>query len=349
MISTYFLGACGPQGFHSHYDSLLQELENLTVIKGGSGCGKSTFMKKIGAAAEASGLDVSYILCSSDPDSLDAVLLPSLSLGFVDGTAPHVLEPALCGGRMNYLNFGEFYDRQTMLAGETAIRRAQKENAAQYPHVTACLAAADRLLDCVRISTQAQEYDEEMDAIAQCLILSTLIPTGKTPILRHRFLSAVTPKGISFCQETPTATCSKVYVLEDTYLLAPRLLQHLLDKATAYGHECIICHHPLMPEGQPAHLIIPTAGTAFVASSRLCPYSGKSFCRIDLDSTVPPQKKAGLTFCLDTVEKLLHQAALHMKEAKRIHDCIEQLCRPYVDFSAVDRLTEKTIRDLFNA
>ena len=107
MISTYFLGACGPQGFHSHYDSLLQELENLTVIKGGSGCGKSTFMKKIGAAAEASGLDVSYILCSSDPDSLDAVLLPSLSLGFVDGTdlptgipGIELIEPVLDSGEV---------------------------------------------------------------------------------------------------------------------------------------------------------------------------------------------------------------------------------------------------------
>ena len=51
MTSTFFLGACTPQGFLSHYDSLFDELEQLYIIKGGSGCGKSTFMRKIGAEA----------------------------------------------------------------------------------------------------------------------------------------------------------------------------------------------------------------------------------------------------------------------------------------------------------
>lgn len=90
MDSVFYLGACTPKGFVSHYGSLLDELRTLTIIKGGSGCGKSTFMRQIGRAAQERGLAVSYILCSSDPDSLDAVLLPELSLGFVDGTAPHV-------------------------------------------------------------------------------------------------------------------------------------------------------------------------------------------------------------------------------------------------------------------
>ena len=159
MTSTFFLGACTPQGFVSHYDSLFEELEQLYIIKGGSGCGKSTFMRRIGAEAEQRGLDVSYILCSSDPDSLDGVLLPSLSTGFVDGTAPHVLEPRLCGGGANYLNFGEFYDSDRLRANEAEIRRTQRENAAQYPLVTSCLAAADRLLDSVRTVTAGPVYD----------------------------------------------------------------------------------------------------------------------------------------------------------------------------------------------
>ena len=133
MTSTFFLGACTPQGFLSHSDTLFEELDRLFIIKGGSGCGKSTFMRRIGAEAEARGLDVSYILCSSDPESLDGALLPGLGVGFVDGTAPHVLEPQLCGGGANYLNFGEFYDEAGLRANEAEIRQAQRANAAQYP------------------------------------------------------------------------------------------------------------------------------------------------------------------------------------------------------------------------
>ena len=58
-------------------------------VVGESGCGKSTLMKRVAAAAEERGLQVEYIRCSGDPDSLDAILLPEKKTAIVDGTAPH--------------------------------------------------------------------------------------------------------------------------------------------------------------------------------------------------------------------------------------------------------------------
>lgn len=91
--TRYFLGANSVRGFFSLYDSFTDPAagEFLWVIKGGPGCGKSTFMKKLGAAAEQAGQAVEYIHCSGDPDSLDAVWFPALRTGYVDGTAPHVI------------------------------------------------------------------------------------------------------------------------------------------------------------------------------------------------------------------------------------------------------------------
>lgn len=87
-IKHYFLGANGPKGFVSLYREFCSPDSGnfLWVIKGGPGCGKSTFMKKIGKAAEDAGLDVEYVLCSSDPDSLDGVLIPQWHVGYADGT-----------------------------------------------------------------------------------------------------------------------------------------------------------------------------------------------------------------------------------------------------------------------
>ncbi len=348
MTSTFFLGTCTPQGFVSHYDSLFEELEQLYIIKGGSGCGKSTFMRRIGAEAEQRGLDVSYILCSSDPDSLDGVLLPSLSTGFVDGTAPHVLEPRLCGGGANYLNFGEFYDSDGLRANEAEIRRTQRENAAQYPLVTSCLAAADRLLDSVRTVTAGPVYDEEMSAIAECLALSALKPIGDSPKISRRFLEAITPAGGWFCTESARTLCERVYILRDDYLLAPRLLKLLLQRATAFGHTCIVCYSPLQPQGAPAHLLIPSAGAAFLCDSAAHPCEGDAFCRLDLSSTLAPALRRELQFCLDTKLALLRQAAVHMRQAKRLHDRMELLCRPFVDFEAVDHFTAATVARLFS-
>ena len=347
MESVFYLGACSPQGFASHYDSLLHEGLQLNVIKGGSGCGKSTFMRSIGKAAQTRGLAASYILCSSDPDSLDGVILPELGIGFVDGTAPHVLEPSLCGGTMNYINFGEFYDREAMAPNEAEIRAAQKANAAQYPHVTACLAAADKLIDGIRAFTEAKAYDEETGALAECFALSAIKPVGKESRTVKRFLTAVTPKGLRYCTQTPAALCERVYVLRDNYFLAPRLLARLLEAAQACGHECIVCYSPLLPDGAPTHLLIPTANTAFISETRDFPYDGPSFCRIDLDSTLPPAARRELEFYTKTISSLLYQSVARLREAKRLHDRIEQLCHPFVDFDAVDELTERTVFELF--
>ena len=90
-IKHYFLGANGPKGFVSLYREFCSPDSGnfLWVIKGGPGCGKSTLMKRVAAAAEERGLQVEYIRCSGDPDSLDAILLPEKKTAIVDGTAPH--------------------------------------------------------------------------------------------------------------------------------------------------------------------------------------------------------------------------------------------------------------------
>lgn len=102
----YFLGANAPTGFYSLYDHLLspEEARAIYILKGGPGCGKSTLMRKIGAWAEESGLETEYVLCSGDPDSLDAVLLPQSGVAIVDGTAPHVVVTLVHFLGTSYLN-----------------------------------------------------------------------------------------------------------------------------------------------------------------------------------------------------------------------------------------------------
>ncbi len=41
--------------------------------------------------------NIEYILCSSDPHSLDAVLFHDLKIAIADGTSPHVIEPMFPG------------------------------------------------------------------------------------------------------------------------------------------------------------------------------------------------------------------------------------------------------------
>lgn len=95
MNLCYFLGANSYNGFASLYGDLLYSpmIDRLYIIKGGAGCGKSSFMKSIAAKAAKSGLETEQILCSGDPESLDGLFIPQLRLAYVDGTAPHAVVP----------------------------------------------------------------------------------------------------------------------------------------------------------------------------------------------------------------------------------------------------------------
>ena len=295
MQATFFLGSCTPRGFSTFASELAEECGAVDYIKGGSGCGKSTFLRRIADEAAARGLEVWRFLCSSDPQSLDAVVLPSLGRGWVDATAPHVLEPTLCAGREGYVDFGAFYDRAGIARVEPELRRRKRENAAQYPLVTACLAAADRLLDPARAMWEEPRCRRDLEELAGCLALTALRPSGRQGRVRRRFLSAVTPEGLSFCTETAAAVCGRVYVLEDSYGLAPALLQRVLEQALQLGQTCLVCYTPLQPDGAPAHLLVPGAGAAFVRAVRTSPMRASAAARWSWTARCRPRRATRCT------------------------------------------------------
>lgn len=80
-------------------DGVVNEVPNLTEnltyvyhIKGRAGTGKSTFVRRVASACLAHGLDLELYHCSFDPDSIDMVLIPELSICLFDSTDPHAFE-----------------------------------------------------------------------------------------------------------------------------------------------------------------------------------------------------------------------------------------------------------------
>lgn len=101
MERSYFLGGNTPQGFVSFYGDIVDnyKLKKFYILKGGSGLGKSTFMKKFAERIleKFPTTDVDYVYCSQEPTSLDAVIFPVLGVGVMDGTNPHMVDPKYPG------------------------------------------------------------------------------------------------------------------------------------------------------------------------------------------------------------------------------------------------------------
>lgn len=228
----YFLGANSPTGFYSLYSELLppETASVIYILKGGPGCGKSTLMRQVAQQAAQAGETVEYILCSADPDSLDAVVLPRLGAALVDGTAPHVVEPKYPGAVEQYVNLGDCYDRAGLRAIRGEILTCMDGYKEHYQRAYRCLDAAAEIQTDVRAMLATPALEEKLAARAHGILSRELKPKRSAPSgrVKQRFLDAVSHKGLITLFQTACAQCTRIYELSDSYGLAHLLLTHLL-------------------------------------------------------------------------------------------------------------------------
>ena len=181
----YFLGANSPTGFYSLYDHLLppEQARAIYILKGGPGCGKSTLMRKVAAWAQEAGLETEYILCSGDPDSLDAVVFPDKAVAIVDGTAPHVVEPKYPGAVERYVNMGDCYDKAALWSLKQDIMNCMSGYKGCYQRAYRCLGAAAEIMEDQRSALLTDPLAQKLAKRARS-ILSREIPRQKASPVR---------------------------------------------------------------------------------------------------------------------------------------------------------------------
>lgn len=344
----FFLGANTKSGFYSLYDGFTDPAAGdfLWVIKGCPGCGKSSFMRRIAAAAEQAGLRAEYILCSGDPDSLDGVSFPERRVAYVDGTAPHVIEPSCPGAAGLYLDLGAYLDAGTLQAHLTEIADLTRRYRAQYAAAYAMLAGAAPLLpknQPMNADSTAEKLNRRIDSLAS----RTLRPLKKQGGIVHRFLSAVTCQGHLRLDDTLRALCNRLILLDNALGLGHAALSRLAALAAARGYDVILCHDPLEPE-KPEALLLPELSLAFLAAEESAASLPAPERRLRLDTlaarALTPEDRALLREKRRESRALLRAAEETLARAKALHDQLEAVYHPHVDFDGVNALAEDHIR-----
>lgn len=340
----YFLGANSPSGFYSLYDQLIDRegARGLYILKGGAGCGKSSFMRRVARHAEAAGYTAEYILCSGDPDSLDAVVFPELKTALVDGTAPHVIEPKYPGVVERYVNLGKFYDSEGLQEVRAAVMEETKGYQQHYKRCYRCLKAAAELDGDNRDLLLNKETEARLLKRARGIIGRELKGGGSGGEVTQRFLGAVSHSGELALWGTVAAQCKRVYVLEDSFGLAHTMLAPILNAAAARGCSVVACPSPMAPD-RLAHLLIPELGLAFVTSAPELSYPDRPYRRIRLDAMAEDtyrRFRSRLRFSRKVSHALKEEAIAALGQAKARHDALEALYNPYVDFDGVYALAD---------
>lgn len=170
---TFFAGANTGRGFSGVYDTIADagEREHIYIIKGASGTGKSTLMRKIAEEAEAAGYPVTRYLCGSDPTSLDAVVLNE-RIVVLDGTAPHSRDMVYPGAASSLIDVSRFWKCDLLRKNREEIIACTARKKAAFASGTRYLAAAEL--------AEAESHE----AIARCI----------DPEKLERFCTRIVPK-----------------------------------------------------------------------------------------------------------------------------------------------------------
>lgn len=339
----YFAGANTVDGFVSLFDECLSTIERLFILKGSSGCGKSTFMRRVAEKAKSAGIDYDLIYCSGDPDSLDGVVLPSLSVAVIDGTSPHVLDVKYPCVRETIINLGEFWDENALLPHRNEIISLTDSKSESYKNAYRALAALGEIMELRRSAVLPAVDRAGLDEAA--FKLADKISAGKG---NHTslFSSAFTQNGI---KTLPTfREVDTVYHVKGK--LKDELMRSLEQIFLERGTNMISSRSPI-DRTIPDAFFFPNRNI-LISSGETAPCIKANRERTFL--TTRFQNSAALSgkrILLNGLEKLFSELCLEAQKelatARKLHEQIESIYIPAMNFKRMDKYTFDFIKRIF--
>lgn len=346
--NTYFAGANTPNGFIGEYENFLSEdtFEKIFIIKGGSGTGKSTMIRKAAESAVCEGALAEYFLCSSDPESLDGVILSKgdKKIGIVDGTAPHTLDPLYPGACGEIINCGDYWDEACLRNGKEAIAVSVKRKREAYKRAYRFLGAAGEIAKMQR--TFAKElFDKEKAKKAVERLLGSVKPKGGRGNIISRRTLCISMKG-QF-RLTSFESAESLVAVADRTDTAQLFYELVLEGLLLRGYDTVVSYSPF---SEISELFVPSLSLAFVPQREGIEYSRSINLQRFINKEEKEKTKQRRTFLSKCMTAMTEGALESLFEAGREHFVLEDIYKEAMDFpsleGAVKELSKTVIKRL---
>lgn len=354
-VRHYYAGGNTAKGFYSLYESALEDLERVYILKGGPGTGKSSLMKKIGDIMESKSLNVEYLHCSSDNDSIDGVILPDYKVGIVDGTAPHIIEPKAPGVVEEYVNLGVAWDSQKLANDKQTILSLNKDIAGKfeiaYKTFAEALAAHDEIEEIYISNMNFDKANQLTDEVISLLYGEEQLE--KKSKIKHRFLGAATPLGaVDFIQNLTSDVQNRYFIKGRAGSGKSTMLKKIVAEGEKRGFDIEVYHCGFDPNSLDM-VIVRERDVAIFDSTAPHEY----FPERDTDKIIDMYER-----CInpgtdekyaDEIERTtkaykgkMKEAISYLAEAKQLRDKLEAIYINAMDFQVVDDMQQTILNEI---
>ncbi|MCK8824920.1 PRK06851 family protein [Fuchsiella alkaliacetigena] len=354
-IINLFSGGNTAQGFCSFYEYLPHQAEDIFIIKGGPGTGKSTFIRKIGEKMVEAGFDIEFHWCSSDNNSLDGVVIKKLKVAILDGTAPHLVDPKNPGAVDRIINFGRHWNEKLLKEYKKEIQELNNQISISFQKAYDYLAIAkltyDQWQNYYIEATNWQKVEAQLNKLKNEIFGNKKVTAQKGEV-RRLFASALTPQGSVNYLDSITAQIDNRYILKGKPGTGKSdLASEIGNTALKKGYQVNFFHCAFDPESIDT-VVIPELSTALIDGSP--PHQLQNEREEDIiinmlnfsNAKIINQSKTEILDVEKRYHHLVSQATAKISTAKQLHDKLEDYYIKAMDFEAINRLRKKIIKKI---
>ncbi len=326
-----FAGANSGHGFVSFYDTITSDenIERIYILKGGPGTGKSSFMRDAVSLAVERGMTVEKYSCSSDPDSLDAVVIGE-KYAILDGTAPHAVDPKNPGAREEIIDLGAFWDSEKLGANYKKIKKLTDSKSKGYSMAYRYLSAAKNVRD-INCHMVLPYFKEEKARRAIARLFSD-IKQGGGFSLDVGIICSVGMKG-KVRYDTYERFADKVYLIEDYFGCASLYLRLLIKKALETDTPIRVSYDPIDVDSPNALFFLNDRKAFVIADTKNENYAdAKINMKRFIDLVGISEIRSEYRFNSRLYEALIDSAIESLERAGKYHFELEKIYEDCMDF-----------------
>ncbi len=349
---AYFAASNSEKGFFSYYSQCFDapRVDHVYAIKGGPGTGKSRFMREISSAAERAGWSCEYIYCSSDPNSLDGIILSKGKSGeciaLLDATAPHVYEPGRPGSREDLVNLGLFWDVEKLSSHKEEIAALNKQKEEAYRRAYRYLAGVG---ECIRTRDALMApyvKREEIKRLADRLLKR--IPTGTEYQASPALIHSLGMRG-RVMLDTYLRKAQVIFRIADCRGIGKYLLGEIGRIAMEKRLSVRLSYDPVYPEALDG-IFLRDAGVCFlICEEELCQKEHKTLWMRRFTDPIPISAvKDDVRYAERMQKAMLLGAVDALSRVKEIHFSLEEIYATAMDFSQKEAFTKEFCKKLLH-